>query len=85
MTQKKLNEHIAYIQYKQAKLAEDLAKSMLRGTQEYVYYRDQNNLIGVYIDILYRQDMNSKSYNSLSDTQINNVIEDSYRRMVQYD
>jgi hypothetical protein len=85
MTQTELNNHIGYIQYKQAKLAEDLSKSMLYGTRGIEYYKGTNNLVGVYIDILYRQDMENTSGNSLSESEIEDIIEDSYRRLVNYD
>lgn len=85
MTQTQLNNHIGYIQFKHAKLAEDYAKSMLYGSRGYDHYRKNNNLIGVYIEILYRQDLGSTSGNSLSQIQIDNIIEDSYRRLNPYD
>lgn len=84
MTQQKLNDYIVAIQYKHAKLAEDLSKSMLYGSRGYDYYSKNNQLIGVYIDILYRQDMENKQYNSLDESQIMNVVEDSLRRLKPY-
>jgi hypothetical protein len=85
MTQEELNNHIVYIQYKQAKLAIDLSKSMLYGSRGREFYKKANSLVGVYLDILYRQDMNNTPSNSLSEKEINNIIEDSYRRMKGYD
>lgn len=85
MTQAELNNHIGYIQKKHAQLAEDYAKSMLYGSRGYDYYRKTNNLIAVYLNVLYRQDMDATAYNSLTESEIMDVIEDSYRRLNQYD
>lgn len=85
MTQTELNNHIGYIQYKQAKIAEDYSKSMLYSSRGKDFLEGNNSLVGVYIDILYRQDMNNTQSNSLTDNEIENVIEDSYRRLKNYD
>ncbi len=84
MTQQKLENYIVAIQYKHAKLAEDLAKSMLFGSRGYEYYKKNSQLIGVYLDVLYRQDMTNIQYNSLSESEIMNVVEDSLRRLKNY-
>lgn len=83
MTQTTLNKHIGYIQYLQAQLAQEYAKAVLYGSRGRDYYRNNNNLISTYLDILYRQDMTS-DYNSLTEREINNIIEDSYRRLYVY-
>lgn len=83
MTQTTLNKHIGYIQYLQAQLAQEYAKAVLYGSRGRDYYRKNNNLISTYLDILYRQDMTS-DYNSLTEREINNIIEDSYRRLYVY-
>ncbi len=84
MTQQKLENYIVAIQYKHAKLAEDLAKSMLFGSRGYEYYKKNSQLIGMYLDVLYRQDMTNIQYNSLSESEIMNVVEDSLRRLKNY-
>lgn len=84
MTQSDLNSHIAYIQYLHAQLAEDYCNALQFNSRGLSALETNNFLVSEYLDSLYRQDLNDTSDNTLSESQISDIIDDCYRRMRKY-
>lgn len=92
LTQSQLNEDIAAIQLLHSRLGLDLCKCMAYHTGNFWFISELNKrniLIGNYIDILYRQEVIgdstiSDSYNILSTSDIESIVDDCYRELEKY-
>ncbi len=84
MNQTELNNHIAYIQSLHADQTQDYVNALKFGSRGIASHEKTNLLLSQYIEMLYRQNLVDTSNNTLTEDQIQSVINDSYRRTLKY-
>lgn len=84
MTQTELNNHIGYIQYLHASQAQDYVNALKFGSRGISALEKNNLLLSQYIESLYRQNLEDTSNNTLSEEQMQRIINDCYRRTLKY-
>lgn len=89
LTQTQLNDDILRIELLHGRLGDDLSKSMGYHSGNWWYIKHLTRkalLVGRYIEILYRYNADGSDTleNVLTDTEIEGIIDDSYRQLEQY-